>query len=266
MNALRILVVDDEPLARENLRLMLDGVPGCTIIGEAADVAAARRILAEDRIDLVLLDILMPGASGLELAAELSGHDAPLVVVVTAHSEFAVPAFGVRAADFLLKPFDEARLAAALEVAAQRRNERASYQAAARRLVGVLKSAAVADSGSMVDGDRMIIRDGRRVLYLPLDEVVNCRSSRNYIRVHTRDKWHLVRYPLGALVAQLDPDRFVRVHRTGLVNLSHVVEVSPTHHGDFLVRLSTGARVRLSRRRREAIARLLHRDLSTRSP
>lgn len=263
MSDLRILIVDDEPLARENLRLMLAHRPGCHVIGEASDVPAAREVLDREPVDLLLLDIRMPGASGLDFAGSLSPRQAPVVVFVTAHAEFAVAAFGVRATDFLLKPFDEQRLAIALERAVERCTQQAYPRALDRidNLALQLRTertrAHRKDDAALIHNQRLVVSDARRTLYISLDDVVWFRSSRNYVRVHTSEWWHLLRRPLQQLEQSLDPDRFVRVHRSAIVNTDHVREIRPGMHGDYVIKLSSGARVVLSRRRRAAIERLV---------
>jgi two-component system LytT family response regulator len=265
MNAdLRILIVDDEPLARENLRLMLANRRGCRIIGEAGTVAEAREFLARTTIDLILLDVRMPGASGMELAATLDPRRPPVVIFATAHEEFAVAAFGVRATDYLLKPFDEQRLALAVERAVERCIEQ-SRPAAMRQLDALARQlrreASVAPPKAAnpalpVDEGHLQFSDANRLIRLPLGDVVWFRSSHNYIRVQTAEWWHVMRLTLQELERHLDPAIFLRVHRTAIVNLGHVRDLRATAHGDHLLRLSNGTTVTVSRRRRAAIAQL----------
>ncbi len=266
---LRILIVDDEPLARDNLRLMLENRPACRVIGEAANATAAWRWLENHRVDVVFLDIQMPGINGIDLASTLSGPARPLIIFVTAYEEFALAAFGVSAADYLLKPYDEARLALALERAAERHAERLSH-AALSAVDGVVEDLRTNGSAAQLvsageDGPngpsdrRLIVRDGRRVFYIPYREILWFETSRNYLRVHTAQRSHLLRQPLRELEQILDPALFIRVHRRAVVNLDHVAEVRAGFRGDYRIRMTSGASVTLSRRRRDAIAQLMAR-------
>lgn len=265
MNAdLRILIVDDEPLARENLRLMLANRRGCRIIGEAGTVAEAREFLARTTIDLLLLDVRMPGASGMELASTLDPRRPPVVIFATAHEEFAVAAFGVRATDYLLKPFDEQRLALAVERAVERCIEQ-SRPAAMRQLDALARQLRreasmappkAATPALPVEEGHLQFSDANRLIRLPLGDVLWFRSSHNYIRVQTAEWWHVMRLTLQELERHLDPAIFLRVHRTAIVNLGHVRDLRATAHGDHLLRLSNGTTVTVSRRRRAAIAQL----------
>lgn len=265
MNAdLRILIVDDEPLARENLRLMLAHRRGCRIVGEAGTVAEARAVLARTTVDLILLDVRMPGASGMELAASLDPHRPPVVIFATAHEEFAVAAFGVRATDYLLKPFDEQRLAVAIERAVERCVEQSrpvamkQLDALARQLrreASMAPPKAVAPVAP-IEAGHLQFSDANRTTRLPLADILWFRSSHNYIRVQTAEWWHVMRMTLQELERHLDPAVFLRVHRTAIVNLGHVRDLRPSAHGDLLLRLTNGTTVTVSRRRREAIATL----------
>lgn len=271
MNDLRILIVDDEPLARDNLRLMLEHRPACRVVGEASDASDARRWLESARVDVVFLDIQMPGASGIDFAGSLTGPVNPLIIFVTAYQEYALAAFGVSASDYLLKPFDEGRLAMALERAGQRHAERLSH-AAQRAVGGVVQDLRLNASAARLveteDGGvggsaepRLVVRDGRRVFYIRYRDILWVETSRNYLRVHTRERSYLLRQPLRELEQLLDPATFVRVHRRAVVNLDYVAEVRAGFRGDFQVRMTSGASVMLSRRRRDVIAQLMHRRL-----
>ncbi len=249
---LRVLIVDDEALARENLRLMLAAHSACEICGECATAAKAAALIASEHPDLVFLDIEMPGVSGVHLAHSLNGPEAPLVIFVTAHASHALRAFDVGAVDYLLKPFDEARLARALERAMQRTGRREYHQLSHR-----LEALARQLDGTPAPNPRITIREDARMHFLDASEVSRIEADGNRVRFHTASGCYHTRRALDAVERELPPEQFVRVHRSCIVNVAHIRELQPAMHGDYVLRLRDGTRVRLSRRRREAIARLL---------
>jgi two-component system LytT family response regulator len=243
----RVLIADDEPLARRALTQLLAAHADVEVAGECADGAEVRDALARSDVDVLLLDIRMPELSGLEVAALLASAR-PLVVFVTAHEEFGVAAFERGAADYLLKPVTEARLAIALDRA---RGRLVVEEDAARyRALG-----AAVDGDGRTYADRLVARVGDRDVIIPLDEVELIAADDVYAAVHARRRRYLVRTPLDELERALAPDRFLRVHRSYIVPVAGVVAVRRTASG-IVLELRNGATVPVSRRRRRALARL----------
>ncbi len=256
---IRTLVVDDEPLAREGIRVRLANERDVQVIGEAADgpaaVDAIRRLLP----DLVMLDVQMPGMSGFEVLARVADVCLPAVVFVTAHDSYALRAFEVHALDYLLKPYTAARLHEAVERARElleRDGDRADL-AAMMGLIEDRERAEAAAPGTKSPGParRWALRDGERWLMLRADEVDWIEAAANYVRFHARGTSFLLRGTMAALEGTLDPRQFARIHRSTIVNLDRVREVRPEWHGDFDVVLANGEVLRMSRRYRQSLLR-----------
>jgi two-component system LytT family response regulator len=223
MTALRVLIVDDERLARDKLRAYLAGEPDVEIAGEAAGGDEAIAQIRALRPDVLFLDVQMPGPSGFEVLAAVSAQ--PMAVVfVTAHDGYAVRAFEVEARDYLLKPFDRARFRRAL----------ARARASVRPL------------------SRLLVREGDRIRFLPVDDIDWLEAADNYVTVHAGAAEHLLRDTLSGLEARLDAARFVRVHRRAVVNVAAVRAVRAQPHGDHLVELRGGASLPVGRSYRDA--------------
>lgn len=244
---MRVLIADDEPLARRALTQLLAAHSDVEVAGECADGAEVRDALGRSDIDVVLLDIRMPELSGLEVAALLASAR-PLVVFVTAHEEFGIAAFERGAADYLLKPVTEARLAVALERV--RARLAAEEDAARYRALD-----AAPDSGKGAHVDRLVARVGDRDVIIPVDEVELIAADDVYAAVHAHRRRYLVRTPLDELERSLAPDRFLRVHRSYIVPLASVIAVRRRGNG-VVLELRNGSTVPVSRRRRRELARL----------
>lgn len=254
MKPLRVLIVDDEPLARENLRLILAEIPGTAVVGECGDgdsaVAAIGRLLP----DVVLLDVEMPGCNGLEVIRRLDVDTLPFVVFVTAYDQYAVEAFRVEAIDYVLKPVDEASLVEAL-----RRAREATQWGALRDYARSLETSR--ESDSVMAGSpravaalrKIVVPRGDRVELLDVDLIDWIGAAGVYVEVHVGKRVYLLRETLTALENRLDPDRFVRIHRSSLVNLERVRSLYPETHGDSIVVLQDGTQLRLSRRYRRRL-------------
>jgi two-component system LytT family response regulator len=205
------------------------------------------RAIEERAPDLVFLDVQMPGLDGFEVIEAVGAERMPPVVFVTAYDEFAVKAFEVQAVDYLLKPFDQARFRKAFERAArQARGRKSGNPELLARLLDSVRPAAR-------PLERLLVRDQGRLLLLPLSQVHRLSAEGNYVRVHTAGKAHLVRETLARLEARLDPARFVRIHRSEIVALDAIQELQPFFHGDYVVVLKNGERLRLSRRYQERV-------------
>jgi two-component system LytT family response regulator len=250
---LRVLIVDDEPLARTRLVQLLADERGVEVVGEAGRVAEARALVEAERPDVLLLDVQMPGESGFELIESLPPDRRPGVIFVSAHDQHAVRAFSVRAVDYLLKPFDRERLRAALERAAVVRRSRARFGAGASAAHG-------ADSAPGREPrylERFVVRSVGRMLLVDADEVDWIEAAGNYVRLHHGGQKHLLRETMASLEAQLDPRRFARIHRSTIVHLDRVRELHHILHGDYSVFLRDGTRLTLLRGYRESFERLI---------
>lgn len=228
---LRILIVDDEPLARATIRTLVARDPGLETAGEAGDAASAAQGIRDLRPDLVFLDISMPRGSGFD-ALRAAGGDPPGIIFVTAFEQFAIEALRAGAIDYLLKPFTDAQFFASLDRARMR-------------------------LGGRTPSDRVVVKSGSRMTVLTAAEIGWIEAADNYVEIHTTTRTHLVRQTMREMEEQLDASRFIRVHRSAIVNLDHVREIRGDLHGDGIAVLSTGGSVRISRARRDAIGRAL---------
>jgi two-component system LytT family response regulator len=237
--SIRTLIVDDEPLGRRRLRELLEDDPDVTVVGECADGAEALAALRARPCDLVFLDVEMPGLSGLEVARQLGSRPLPAIVFVTAHANYALPAFEVRAVDFLLKPFDRARFQKTMEWAKDQlaRGGEAPPRPAGKPL------------------ERITIKSGGRIYFVKAEDIDWVEAAGNYLRLHVGAETHLLRETLGNLEARLDPNRFWRIHRSTVVNVDRVQELQPLFHGDYAVILRDGTQLTLSRSYRTTLPR-----------
>jgi len=252
MSRLRVMVVDDEPLAREGLVELLETLPDVEIAGVHPDGVAALRAIEREAPDVLCVDIRMPGLDGFDLVAALDRDAAPAVIFVTAYDEFAVRAFEANAVDYLLKPVMIERLTQALGRARDRL--RAEVTAAPERLAGLLEELA---TSRQAHAGRLLVREVGRVLVVPTSEVDWIEGADYYARLHVGERTYLIREPLTSLERRLDQRRFLRVHRSSIVNLSRVRMVETAERGDGVVVLSTGARVRVTAARRAELEQRL---------
>lgn len=257
---IRALIVDDEPLARENLRIRLRGVPDFEIAGECANGGEALRAIDADRPDVVFLDIQMPDMNGFEVVERTPPESLPVVIFVTAYDHYALEAFRIHALDYLLKPFDDERLAEALDacrarVEEGRRAQRAGeavYQLAGAPPVA-LAGAAPSARATAPQPDRIVIKARGRVFFLKTSAIEWVEANGDYARLHSAERSYLLRRTMGEMEARLDPQLFVRVSRSAIVNLDQVRDLVPMTRGEYRVRLLAGAEIKLTRNYREKL-------------
>lgn len=262
-NRVRALIVDDEELGRRMLRTLLASDDEVVVVGEAASASEARRKIGEQQPDLVFMDIEMPGGSGLELLQEL-GEPHPYVIFVTAHPEFALPAFEVQAADYLVKPVQRQRFAGSVMRAKQRIAER-RVAGLARQIAGAVGNgnghAEPAGNGAAAPAqryaDQMTIRVRRRMFALEVSDISWIQGASQYSRVHTKNGEYLLSRTLASLECELDPKRFFRIHRSAIVNAAHVREVRSSGDGRYNIYLHGGQALPMGRARREILEKLL---------
>ena len=267
---IRTLVVDDEPLARRRLARLLEEEEGVEVVGVCATGRDAVERIREQEPELVFLDVQMPEMDGFGVLRELEAERLPAVVFVTAYDRYAIQAFEVHALDYLLKPYTPARLSAAVQRAARQLHgpghstdrlaelldhlERERRALAARVEGGAAAPAASAPSAPPpAHTGRLLVKDGERMFFVPVERVDWLEAEGNYVRLHCGGEAHLVRGTLGGMEEQLDPRRFTRIHRSTIVNVDRVKEVRPWFAGDYLVKLQDGTDLRLSRRYRDRL-------------
>ncbi len=247
---LKVLIVDDERPARTKVRRFVSADPDVGPIFEAPDGVRAVDVIREESPDLVFLDVQMPGLDGFGVVEALAPDALPHVVFVTAFDDYAVRAFDVHAVDYVMKPFDAERLGRALErakaaIASRRDGEAARME----RLLADLRR----ERPERLE--RLLVQGTERSVLLPLTRVDRFESARNYVVLHAGRESFRVRSTLDRLEQRLDPRRFVRVSRSAMVNVERVAELKPWSHGDWVVVLTDGAKLRLTRTFRDRLER-----------
>jgi two-component system LytT family response regulator len=250
MTPLRVAIVDDEAHARAALRVMLAARPDVTIAAECRNGEEAVEVLGWLPIDLLLLDVQMPGLDGFQVVQAVGPERLPPTVFITAHDEYALRAFDVEAIDYVLKPFDQPRLFAAIDRARRRITEQRTADWASR-LMEATKDRAPAPA--TVLRARLPVPVGERILFVPFDDIDWIEAEDQYVTVHAGAKALMMRQSLQSLLAKLPPGRFVQIHRSHAVNVNKIKEVVRLGKGDAQVIVGPGTPLRLSRRYRDEL-------------
>ena len=252
---IRALIVDDEPLARDRIREMLKEHPEIEVIGEARNGREAIDSIANQNPDLVFLDVQMPDLSGFDVLQNLDVERLPLIIFVTAYDSYAIRAFEVHAVDYLLKPISPARLSEALDRVRHELLLRDELEVSQNRLLRLLESIGRDNAPSQSRSSapdvqfsrRFVVRDRDRFVIVTADEIDWIESAANYVELHVGKKVFSLRDTMRTLEARLDPNHFARIHRSTIVNISRIKEISREWAGDFEVTLHDGTKLRMSR-------------------
>ena len=247
--ALRLLIVDDEPLIRIGIRDGLSGEADVEIAGECDSVAKAVEALRNEDLDLVLLDVQLPDGTGFDVVDQVGPHRMPMVVFVTAYDKYAIQAFEVNAIDYLLKPFDQSRLLASIDRVRERMAGPA--QALAQRMESLLQAREAQWPQTLV------VRNGDRFDFIPVTTVDWIEAANNYAVLHCGHVGHTLGESLSSLETRLDPSRFVRVHRSVVVNSNRIVAAYSMPGGVYELELRGGTRIKTGRQYRDSIRKLL---------
>jgi two-component system LytT family response regulator len=249
---IRVLIVDDEPLARGVLREMLQSDADVAIVGECANGKEAVQAIKELDPELVFLDIQMPEMGGFEVLDAIAEGQVPHLVFVTAYDQYAVRAFEVHALDYILKPFDRERF--------QISWQRAKGQVLKDRNVGmeqkILSLLEDLKAGNKYL-ERLVIKSSGRIYFLETNEIDWIQAEGNYVSVHTGKKSHLLRETISSLENQLDPKKFLRIHRSAIVRIDSIKELQPWFHGEYHIVLHDGTQLTLSRNYRDRLQEAL---------
>jgi len=244
----RVLIVDDEPLARERIRTLINEDASFEVAGEAGDGAAAAQAIAALNPDLVFLDVQMPGSDGFDVIDAVGADKMPFVVFVTAYDRYALRAFDVHALDYLLKPFDRERFRQALTRANQQIDKRQEGEIE-KRLAAIVNDLRPAKARA----DRFVVKSGGRIFFVRTSEIDWIEAAGNYVKLHVGNDSHLIRETMTNVEAKLSPEMFVRIHRCHIVNIEQVRELQPWFNGEYVVFLKNGTRLTLSRGYRERL-------------
>jgi two-component system LytT family response regulator len=249
---IRTIISDDEPLAREKLRILLASEAGIRIVAECRDGRQTINALQTYKPDLLLLDIQMPGADGFQVLSSIPADNMPLVVFTTAYDQYAIRAFEIHAVDYLLKPFDHERLHKAIE---RTRTEflKTTDREMTQRILDLL---ADTKAESRV-ANRLVIKAAGRVVFLDLEEIDWVEAAANYVKLHVGKESYLLREAIGHISQRLDPDRFLRIHRSTIVNVRRIKELQPCNSGEYILVLKDGKELSCSRGYRTGLHHLI---------
>ena len=253
---IRIVIADDEPLARERLRTLLATEDWAEVVAECQNAAEAIEAISRVKPDLVFLDVQMPGGTGFDVIEAVGAARMPLVIFVTAFDRYALRAFDVHALDYLLKPFDRERFQQSL-LRARQQLERKSTGDLERRLLELVQDLRPTSPKL----ERFVVKSGGRVFFVRADEIDWIEAAGNYVKLHVGNDAHLFRETMNALESRLDPDLFYRIHRSHIVNIERVKELQPWFNGEYVVFLKSGTRLTLSRGYREKLQERIGRSL-----
>jgi two-component system LytT family response regulator len=261
MKRVRTLIVDDEPAARAAIRSLLADDPEVDVVGECADGRSALEGIREDAPELLFLDVQMPEMDGFTLLRQLDPTELPVVVFVTAYDQYALRAFDVHAVDYLLKPFDDTRFREAVARAKQLVRQ-GKLGALSQHLLALLDGSgrppAVVSNGEYLK--RLVIKSGGRVTVVAVRDVDWIEAEGDYVKIHAGRAWHLLRETMKHLETQFDPVRFVRIHRSTIVNVERIKELQPYFRGEYVVILHDGTKLKLSRGYKEHLEGALGRS------
>lgn len=242
---LRTLIVDDEPLARERVRMMLGMHDDVAVIGEVGDGQQAIDAIRHERPDLVFLDVQMPGVDGFGVLRALEGEVIPHVVFVTAYDQYALRAFEVHALDYVLKPFNAERFSQALERARSAIAKRGETDGAVDK--DRLRSLVASLTAEQREKQRIVVKSSGRVFFVRVDDIDWIEAEGNYVRLHMGAQSHLLRETMKGMESVLDVAQFIRIHRSTIVNADRIRELQPLFHGEYAVILRDGTRLVASR-------------------
>jgi len=249
---MRVVIVDDEPIAREGVRTQLLREPEVEIVAECGDGLEAVETIRELSPDLVFLDVQMPGMDGFEVVQTLGVEAMPAVVFVTAYDKYALQAFEVNAVDYLLKPFDSERFQKAFQ-RARLEIQRKTAETIKEKLVALLESMRPRHRYL----ERLVVKSGGRIFFLPVSEIDWIESADNYVNLHSGRESHLIRETLTSLETKLNPEEFLRIRHSAIVNVKKIKELHPLFKGEYEIVLHNAVKLTSSRRYRGRLDHLL---------
>ena len=256
MQRIKTLVVDDEPLAREGITTLLQAASDFQVIGLCANGEEAIEAIDAKRPDVVFLDVQMPEIDGFQVLESLDPKRMPTVIFVTAYDQYALRAFDIHAVDYLLKPVDVERFEQALE-RTRKRLESKRTNGTDKHLKSLLEELKSRDQKL----ERLVVKTGGKIFFLRTEEIDWIEAAGDYVKIHINTTEHIIRERITELELKLDPSRFLRIHRSTIVNIDRIKEMQPMFYGDYVVILRNGTQLNLSRTYREKISKLMKSSL-----
>jgi len=254
--AIRVIIADDERLARKKLRLLLDTEPQVEVVAECPNGKQTVSAVRSFRPDMLLLDIQMPDLNGFEVLSEISAAEMPQIIFTSAYDQYAIRAFEAHALDYLLKPFDQDRLHAAIERAIVE-IRKSKDQEFTSRVLQLLSSVKSHNRPIPEFEERLAIRTNGRVVFLNFDEIHWIEAAANYVRLNTGKESYLFRETISRVSGRLNPAHFVRIHRSMIVNIRRIKELIPVNSGEYVVVLHSGKELSCSRGYRSNLQQLM---------
>ena len=243
---LRAIIADDEGLARQKLRILLDVEGQVFVVAECRDGKEAIAAVRVHRPDLLLLDIQMPDLDGFQVLSEISPSEMPVVIFTSAYDQYAIRAFQAHALDYLLKPFDQERLHQALE-RARSELRRSTNREITQRILELLSQVKGAKVPASEDDSRLVIKTKGRIVFLNVDDLDWVEAAANYVRLNANGETYLFRETISRISERLNPNRFIRIHRSIIVNVRKIKELMPVNSGEYVVILKSGKELSCSR-------------------
>ena len=256
---LRTVIADDEPLARKKLRLLLDSEAEVNIVAECSDGRQTVSAVKTCRPDLLLLDIQMPDLDGFQVLSEISAAEMPAVIFTSAYDQYAIRAFQAHALDYLLKPFDQDRLHHSIE-RARLELRKAHDRKITHRILDLLSQVKSEKQPTSGPENRLVIKAKGRVVFLDLDEIDWVGAAANYVRLNVGKESYLLRETISRTSERLNPDHFIRVHRSTIVNVRKIKELIPVNSGEYIVVLKSGKELSCSRGYRRGLQRVIEQN------
>jgi two-component system LytT family response regulator len=245
---IRVMIIDDEPLARERIKRFLKDESDVEIIGECADGLKAVTLIETLKPDLIFLDIQIPELNGFDVLQTINSEQMPAVIFITSYDRYALQAFDVHALDYLLKPYTRERFSKAL-ARARAQLDRTKNQDLDMRLLSLLENIKTPQKFL----ERLVVKSAGRVFFLRVEEINWVEAEGNYLRLHIGKDRHLLRETMNNLASKLDPEKFIRIHRSRIVNVERIKELQPLFNGEYAVILRDGTQLVLSRRYRDKL-------------
>lgn len=255
----RTIIADDEPLARKKVHLLLDSEPEVSIVAECSDGKQTISAVKTCRPDLLLLDIQMPDLDGFQVLSEISSKEMPVVIFTSAYDQYAIRAFQAHALDYLLKPFDQDRLHQAIE-RARLELRKAHDRRITHRILDLLSQVTSQTQPTSEPDRRLVIKAKGRVVFLDLDEIDWVGAAANYVRLNVGKESYLLRETISRTSERLNPDHFIRVHRSTIVNVRKIKELIPVNSGEYVVVLKSGKELSCSRGYRRGLQRVIEQN------
>jgi|HubBroStandDraft_6_1064221.scaffolds.fasta_scaffold04770_4 two-component system LytT family response regulator len=252
----RTVIADDERLARQKLMILLESEPAVNVVAECQDGRQTVAAIRSFRPEMLLLDIQMPDLDGFQVLSEISAEEMPVVIFTTAYDQYAIRAFESNALDYLLKPFDRERLHHAV-ARAQSELRKSRDHAITHRILNLLSQVRPAASATTQPDQRLVIKANGRVVFLDLENIEWVEAAANYVRLHVGKDSYLFRETISRISERLDPNHFVRIHRSTIVNVSKIKELIPVNSGEYVVVLKTGRELSCSRGYRTTLQEII---------